>query len=325
MSRWTPGRVVVAVEVACGLGIAGYFAHLGIAAEAQGLPGRTWFDRGLPFALAVAALVSVLVLSPRRWRRAGREEPWPRRPTGHRDALPVPPLPPAPAPPVSIPRERPALSDAGRRELRRVVAVLAGAGLFAPRTPDPDDLEEAVADAGEPVTVGAVLAALDEAAYWRPGCRPEDHRDALVEDGWNGEQLPETLRATIAELAALVADVLEVRLESLELEAEGRYLRHRLTLVLDGERRVLDYLGDPTWLSTVPHVTVARAVHATGAPVRLATYGDDQTMWTVALRDGVTVERLNADLGPAAPDPWEWLDEQEPFAAGAFRLAREGG
>lgn len=324
MSRWTPGRVGVAVEVACGLGIAGYFSYLGIAAEVEGLPGRTWFDRGLPFGLAVAALVTVVVLSPRRWRQAAPVPPPPPPPTPTPTPLPVGrPRPEVGTEPAArAPLTPPVLSAEGRRELGRVVAILAAAGLFAPRTPDPQDLEEAVADAGEPVTVGTVLSALDEAAYWRPGFRPADHRAALVEDAWKGEQLPETLHATLAELAALVADVLEVRLETLELRAEGRFLRHRLTLTLGGERRVLDYLGDHKWLSTVPHVAVARAVHATDAPVRLASYGDDQRLWIVALRGDVTVERLNADLGPAAPDPWEWLDEQEPFAAGAFKLYR---
>jgi hypothetical protein len=46
------------------------------------------------------------------------------------------------------------LSEEGRAELVRIVGVLADAGVPAP---DPADLEDGVADAGEPVTAGTVL------------------------------------------------------------------------------------------------------------------------------------------------------------------------
>jgi hypothetical protein len=35
------------------------------------------------------------------------------------------------------------------------------------------------------------------------------------------------------------------------------------------------------------------------------------------LRPGTTVDRLNADLRAPDHERWEWLDEQEPVAAGA--------
>jgi hypothetical protein len=38
-------------------------------------------------------------------------------------------------------------------------------------------------------------------------------------------------------------------------------------------------------------------------------------VWLSGLPDG-TVERLNADLGPAAGEGWEWVDKQPPTAAG---------
>ena len=48
--------------------------------------------------------------------------------------------------------------------------------------------------------------------------------------------------------------------------------------------------------------------------VRLAWLWVDQGVWITALRGGTTVEALNAEL--AGSEPWEWVDEQAPTAAG---------
>ncbi len=227
----------------------------------------------------------------------------------------------------------PELSPSGRAALAHVVGVADRAGLFAPRTPRAADLVEAVADAGEPVTLDVVLAAVEEASFWRPGFRAEDHLRALAFHDAHVEQLPETLAGQVADLDRLAGDALRVRLAAVDLADDGRAVRTRLRLALgpgagddDGggpdDERVLDYRGAGSYLSTVVHVEVARALHA-AAPDGpwLAWTWSDQGVWLAALRPAA-LEPLNRELGRALVDRWRWVHEEEPVAAGDLRRSR---
>jgi hypothetical protein len=186
-----------------------------------------------------------------------------------------------------------------------------------------------VADAGEPVTLDVVLAALEEAASWRPGFRAEDHLRALAFHDSHVEQLPETLEAQVADLDRLAGDALDVRLRGVDLADEGRAVRTRLRLEFataggtvdgaGGDEQALDYRGDPKDLSTVVHVAVARALRA-AAPRGpwLAWTWSDQGVWLAAVRPAA-LEPLNRELGRALLEPWRWVDAQEPVAAGDLR------
>jgi hypothetical protein len=202
------------------------------------------------------------------------------------------------------------LSEEGRGELVRVLGVLADAGVLAPGVPDPVDLEEGVADAGEPVTAGMVLGAIGEADFWHPGFRDADHLANLAFHDGHSEQLADTLRGQVDDLARLTRDALTVRLENLEITDD----RHHLRLRLGDDVADLAYPGAWKYLSTVVHVAVARAARAHG--VRLAWLWVDQGVWLTTLHR-TTVEQLNADLDAPAYERWEWVDEQEPTAAGA--------
>ena len=303
--RWD--LVVAGVELACGIGVAAYFVVLGLTAD--GAPDRSGLDRALPFLLAALGLA---VLGTMAWRsvRRARTSPAPDHDRGgfpdvERERGPHAGTPRAPTPPAEV--TPPALSDHGRAELARIVGVLGRAGILAPRLPDPADLQESVADAGEPVTAGTVLGALQEAEYWHPGFDADDHLAALAFHESHGEQLADTVAGQVDDLARLVGDVLTVRLEHLEIGE-----RHRIGLRLGDESQDLDYRGAAKYLSTVVHVAVARAAHAQGR--RLAWLWVDQGVWITALRGGTTVEALNAEL--AGSEPWEWVDEQAPTAAG---------
>ena len=103
--------------------------------------------------------------------------------------------------------------------------MLGRAGVLAPRLPDPADLQESVADAGEPVTAGTVLGALQEAEYWHPGFDADEHLAALAFHDGHGEQLADTVAGQVDDLARLVGDALTVRLEHLETGE-----RHRIGL-----------------------------------------------------------------------------------------------
>lgn len=199
----------------------------------------------------------------------------------------------------------PELSESGRAELARIVGVLADAGILAPTAPDPDDLAEATADAGEPVTAGTVLGAVQEADFWHPGFDADAHLANLAFHDGHVEQFADTLTEQVDDLARLTGEA--VRLERVEVSDVGE---HRLRLHLADGTHDLAYRGHVKYLSTVLHVTIARA-----AGVRLAWLWVDQGVWITALR-GTTVEALNARLDPPEHEGWSWVDEAEPLAAG---------
>jgi hypothetical protein len=319
-----PRRIDAVLAVLWALGglvVAGYFCWLALG------PGSIGSPVGL-LVLAVVALVGFSVVAWRHLRRdreaqarrtSGPVGGWAgRRPDDDSGRVTEEPVTEEPVTAERVTAERvaadpPRLSDAGKAELARVVGIADRAGLFAPRPPAPADLTEAVADAGEPVTIDAVLAAVEEADFWRPGFRPEDHLAALAFHASHTEQFAETLHGQVEDLARLIGDVLTVRLTGVEV-TDGRT---RLSLELGTRTTTLEYRGAAKYLSTVLHVAVARALHElapAGGP-RLAWTWSDQGVWLAALRT-TTVEALNAELGRALTEPWGWVDEQEPMAAG---------
>jgi hypothetical protein len=308
---------------ACGVGVAVYFVVLGRENQDMGV------SPVLLFVLAAVVLLGFSIVAVRHARRGREARGRPARPAGdRRERRPAPPLsrrssrPAADAPHPAPPE----LSPSGRAALAHVVGVADRAGLFAPRAPRPADLVEAVADAGEPVTLDVVLAALEEAGFWRPGFRAADHLRALAFHDAHVEQLSGTLEAQVADLDRLAGDALDVSLREVDLADDGGAVRTRLRLgfrTADGERdETLDYRGDPKYLSTVLHVAVARALLA-AAPSGpwLAWTWSDQGVWLAALRPAA-LEPLNRELGRALSEPWRWVDTEEPVAAGDLRRPR---
>jgi hypothetical protein len=235
--RWTAAHLVALVELVCGVGAAAYLIGVGI--EAAGTGGRSAVDVLFPFVVAAVVGVGLVVAAVRRWRAAERlaEQQPPAPPE-----TPAPPQPPAPQHEPAGSAPRPALSPEGRKELDRVVAVLAEAGVFAPRAPDPAQLSEAVADAGEPVLVEAVLMAGEEAAFWHPGFRSAEHSANLAFHDSHVEQFADVLQAQIDDVVRLAGAGLagvSAGIEVGEPEETGR-VPTRLRLTVDGEERVLD-------------------------------------------------------------------------------------
>jgi len=313
--RWTAGHLIALVELVCGIGAAIYLICVGIGAAGTG--GRSAVDVLFAFVVAAAVGVGLVVAAVRRWRAA--ERPAEQRSPAPQES-PAPQRPPAsqrePAGPVS----RPALSPEGRRELDRVVAVLAATGVFAPAAPDPARLVEAVADAGEPVSAETVLMAGEEAAFWHPGFRTADHSANLAFHDSHVEQFADVLQAQADDVERVAAGGLagvSVAVEIGEPDEDGS-VPTRLRLAVDGEERVLDYPWAAKYLSTVLHVALAVIARDRRSERRLAWLWSDQGVWLAGLADGV-VERLNAALGPAAGEGWEWVDEQRPTSAGRYR------
>lgn len=221
------------------------------------------------------------------------------------------------SPPPTPSGPRPLLSPAGERELVRVVEVLAAHGVFAPRAPDPAQLREAVADAGEPVLAEAVLSALHEADHYHPGFVMSEHAAGLSFHSSHTEQFAETLRGQVDDLVRLAGDGLAGVAVTVEVGEHGPTGRvpTRIRITADGGERVLDYAGAPKYLSTVLHEALARLLRERATGRRLAWLWNDQGAWITSLREG-DVERLDAALGAAAGEGWEWVDEQPPTAAG---------
>lgn len=308
-----------------GLVVTGYFLYVALG------PGSLEGSRLPLVGLAAVALIGFSIVAVRHARRAaetraeqdsGPVHGWRVGPRSGRAAD-------ATAPVVERkPVEPPTLSPSGRAELARIVGIADRAGLFRPRAPRPVDLMESVADAGEPVTISTVLGAVGEAECWHPGFRADDHLAALEHHHSHVEQLPQSLEGQVDDLARLIGDALTVRLLEVDVADDGRT---RMRLLLGDDERTLDYQGHVKYLSTVLHATVARALRA-ARPVpadrewpRLAWTWSDQGAWIAALRT-TTVEALNADLGKAVEEPWQWVDEQPPTAAGdVIRRARGRG
>ena len=87
------------------------------------------------------------------------------------------------------------------------------------------------------------------------------------------------------------------------------------TVIRLADDRVLAYDGAVKYLSTELHVALARILRVRRGALRLVWLWSDPGVWLSGLPDR-TVDQLNAALGVAAGEGWEWVDEQAPTAAG---------
>lgn len=295
--RGTFEKVVATLQGVAGLAVVVLFVSLGLS---SGEPQAGAFGRWFPFAVAAIALVVTVLVVARGLRRARRA----------RRAAPAPETAPQATP---APARTRTPSERRQADLRRIVRVLDAAGMFAPRAPSASRLTEAVADQGDPVTAFGVLQALHEAGLHRSHFRIENYTARLAFHADQVEQDSAALGAQIADLDRLAGDTLAVVPHEIDVAWDDRPTRLRLDI--GGETRTLTYRGSPKYLSTVVHVEVARALR--GTPVRLASLAGDAGMWIAAPPPGLDLDRLNEALGAPPHERWQWLDEQEPHAAGA--------
>ena len=309
--RWTFDHLVALLELGCAVFVVVWMVDLGLDAEAAGTEGRTLLDRAFPFLLGLVAGAVLVRWAVRSWRagnRAAAERPAP--PPSEYPLQPLPPERDAPPDFTYVPPQP--LSPEGKRELARVVAVLTDAGVFS-HAPDPAQLHWPVVDHGEPFSADVVVAALDEASFYEPGFDPSGYSANLAFHDSHTEQFADVLREQIDDLVRLADGGLDGVTATVELTERADTARVPTRIRLGDE--VLAYDGAIKYLSTVVHVALARTLHERRTGRRLAWLWSDQGVWLAGLPDG-TVERLNAALGPAAGEGWEWVDEQEPTAAG---------
>ena len=131
------------------------------------------------------------------------------------------------------------------------------------------------------------------------------------------EQFSDDLREHVDDLVRLAGGGLDDVAVAVELTDRPTSARVPTTIrfTIGGEDQVITYDGAWKYLSTVVHVTLARILRERATGRRLAWLWSDQGVWLCGLPDGA-VEQLNTALGSAADEGWEWVDEQEPVAAG---------
>jgi hypothetical protein len=200
--------------------------------------------------------------------------------------------------------------------LSTMVAAMARHGIFAPEVPDPTLLHPGIADFGE-VSPAGVFEALGELHHYHPDI-PEDAFAAnLAMLSSHGEQGVEALAGEIADFDRLTHGALGLADEAIHWPANVRTSEAELRITMNGEPTVLRWRALDKYLSTVPHVALARAYAALGTGYRLATYWTDRGAWVMRLADGA-VEALNVELAldPATSNTFGWLDKEQPMAAG---------
>jgi hypothetical protein len=288
--RWTLDHYVALLNLACAVAVV-------VGAVVLGTSAPTLRDAAVPLLLGLIVVVVLLRWAVRSWRDGNRR--------AERAASPPPPVPAADPPP---------LSPEGKREVARVVTVLADFGVFAPHAPDPADLHGPVADQGEPVTTEAVLNALHEAAYYAPDFDAAAYSANLAFQESHVEQFADVLQEQIDELVRLAGGGLADLSTTVQLTDTGTpRVPTRIRLRVGAGEQVLTYTGADKYLSTVVHEALARILRERGTGRRLAWLWNDQGVWLTGLPDGA-LDDLNAALG--AGDGWRWVDEEEPVAAG---------
>ncbi|MEJ2868616.1 hypothetical protein WCD74_12665 [Actinomycetospora sp. OC33-EN08] len=304
MRRWSLDDLLALLWGVGGLVVAGYFLYL---AFGPGSLDDPWPLVGLA-AVALIGFTTVAVRHHRAARRAREAEE--SGPVGGYVPGRAPVTSDVPTPQQQPVRPPPELSPEGRAELARVVGILDRAGLFRPRTPRPVDLMEAVADAGEPVTSYTTLSALWEGGYYHEDFDTDDHLGALAFHESHVEQLEDTLREHVDDLARLTGTEIVVE----DLRVSDTRVAMRLTLV---GRTTLDlgWASHVKYLSTVLHVAVARALPEVG----LGWVWSDQGAWLGVPRGGVAA--LDAELGRAGG--WTLVADEEPVAAGEVVVPRD--
>ncbi|MBL8650736.1 MAG: hypothetical protein JNL35_10085 [Sphingopyxis sp.] len=222
----------------------------------------------------------------------------------------------APQPASPQPRRPPAeLTPARKAAVRKVVAVMAEHGLFAPEVPDPALLYAGVADMDESVKPDTILSVLEEASYYNPDADPAAWMANLAMHDSKAEQDEAQQIADLVRLANGGVAVDDLRID--HGPEVARCIPVTITMTVNGEPLSLAYAGDAKYLSTHLHHALAARLEAANIGRRFAWLWTDQGAWISALPSGA-VEALNAafKLTPQSRCCWEWVADAQPFAAG---------
>ena len=226
------------------------------------------------------------------------------------------PAPPEPQAPWTGPI--PQLDAEGEAEVRRIVAALARAGLFAPEVPDAALAFPHVADGlehgADEIALEEVLHALSDPREWIADADPARWTARFVIHNTQVEQVPDYLVEQVHDLARISHGALKVeQVEVLEGQTgPDRSVPVTMRLLLNGEPQQWHWQGHAKHLSTVLHGHMARALEQADSGRRLAFFYLDQGFIFACLQQAA-LEQL-ADL-----PSWGhgWFDDRCVVEAGS--------
>lgn len=220
------------------------------------------------------------------------------------ESLTVMPDAPFEAPVLPEMPARKPLSEEGLAEAQRLLQALHGAGIIAPDAPPLAQLQEALADYGEPVDMVAVLSALLEAPYYHADFAGERYIANLRFHGEQVEQFAENFAEDFADLCHL-AQCADWEIADLQCgEAEAGKMRFELRARIGAQQIDMNERFFSKYRNADFYVRIAQALVASGAPRRLVWLYTDSGIWLSGLLP-------NTDLN-ALPDEeygWRWVDE----------------
>ncbi len=267
------------------------WAALAVSA-AMGLAGvwlGNWFAAA--FFLGMPALLLALDGAVRRgWITHPDDRAAKSRQAKSRPCRAVAAAPPPPSAPWTGPV--PELDADGQAEVRRMVAALTRAGMFAPEVPDAALAFPHVADGlengADGIALEDVLHALSDPREWIAEADPARWSDRFVVHNTQVEQEPAYLVEQVHDLARISHGALVV--EQVEV-VEGAMARDRtvpvtVRLLLNGEPQEWHWLGHAKYLSTVLHGHMARALERADSGRRFAFFYLDQGFIFACLERG---------------------------------------
>lgn len=204
----------------------------------------------------------------------------------------------------------PELSANKQAQVRRVVKVMAQAGVFAPTPPDPALLYAGAAEMGWSIQPDVILLALPEADYYQPGFDPAPHLANLAFHDIQVETPAEYIEAMIRDLERLSAGALviaDLQVTQDIIDPDARTVRTSVTMTINGTP--LTFTDDHHFKYFPTGLHPAIAAHMP-PDRRFAWLWVDQGAFVTALAPGA-VEAMNdaLKLTPNSRSFWDWIVE----------------
>lgn len=202
----------------------------------------------------------------------------------------------------------PELSANKQAQVRRVVKVMAQAGVLIPTAPDPALLYAGAAEMDWSIQPDVILLALQEADYYHPGFDPAPHLANLAFHDTQVETPVERIEAMIRDLERLSAGALaitDLQVTQDILDDAERTVRTRATMTINGAP--LTVVEDHHFKYFPIGLHPAIAAHMP-AQLRFANLWVDQGVFVTALPPGA-VEAMNEALKLTSNSRcfWDWI------------------
>jgi hypothetical protein len=204
----------------------------------------------------------------------------------------------------------PELSANKQAQVRRIVKVMAQAGVFAPTTPDPAILYAGAAEMDWSIQPDVILFTLLEADYYHPGFDAAPHLGNLALHDMQVETPAERIEAMIRDLERLSAGALTIGdlvVTQDIVDDAARTVRTSATMTINGQPVTFAEDHHFKYFPMGLHPTIARHMPTDR---RFAWLWVDQGAFVTALPPGA-VEAMNSafKLGDKSRCRWEWIAE----------------